>query len=58
MPNEKFLVADGEIVGSPSLSGTPNHLAHRRTLLAQQLLFRCGEFFEFSFVHFGIRQIE
>ena len=30
----------------------------RRTLLAQQLLFRCGEFLEFSFIHFRIRQIE
>jgi hypothetical protein len=32
--------------------------SQRRTLLAQQLLFRCGEFLEFSFIHFGIRQIK
>jgi hypothetical protein len=41
MPNEKFFVADGEIVGSPNFTRTPNDLAQRRTLLAQQLPFRC-----------------
>ena len=36
----------------------PNHLARRRSLLAQQLLFRCPEFLALLLVHFGIRQIK
>src|SRR5258707_15036572 len=40
------------------LSPRPASIKLRRTLLAQQLLFRCGEFLEFPFIHFWISQIE
>ena len=43
---------------SIALSGSSKRRAQGRTLLAQQLLFRCGEFLEFIFTNFGIRQIE
>src|SRR5439155_4285406 len=46
------------ILGNPRLSGSARHHVQRRTLLAQQLLFRCAEFLEFIFTNFGIRQIE
>jgi hypothetical protein len=39
---------------SPRLASITLH----RTLLAQQLLFRRGEFLEFPFIHFWISQIQ